>query len=361
VIDHLLYTLPAVVDRPQDLWLLKYTPLHLAWAGHQAVVLFFILSGFVLALPFYSRPVPYLGFAVRRVFRICIPYWAAVLFAVVAAEVIGHGEIPALSSWFNGSWQVPLTFQVVLAHLLLVGSFPGDALDPVLWSLVYEMRISLVFPFLMAFLIKYGWRGALPAAAAMVVVGFLAQRASVRLGHPNDFGDSLRYVPMFMAGALLCGARARVVAWFGGRSVWLRLGCLLLAIVAYTFPFWSAPLPGSPSLRFELFLVKDYVTALGASAFIVFAFASAAASRMLTSAPVRWLGRISYSLYLLHAIVLLAMFHLLFGRIPLWALWAATLAAAILLAAVSYRLLEQPSIALGHRLAARVSAPRPSH
>ena len=48
--------------------------------------------------------------------------------------MIGHGEIPALSSWFNGSWRVPLNFQVVLAHLLLVGSFPGNALDPVLWS-----------------------------------------------------------------------------------------------------------------------------------------------------------------------------------------------------------------------------------
>ncbi|MBJ7596623.1 hypothetical protein [Candidatus Nephthysia bennettiae] len=37
-------------------------------------------------------------------------------------------------------------------------------------------------------------------------------------------------------------------------------------------------------------------------------------------------------------------------------MWAVTLAAAILLAAFSYRVLERPSIALGHRLAARVSA-----
>jgi peptidoglycan/LPS O-acetylase OafA/YrhL len=358
VIDHLLFTLPAVIDRPQDLWVLKYTPLHLAWAGHQAVVLFFILSGFVLALPFYSRPVSYLAFAVRRVFRICVPYWAAVVFAVVASEAVGHREIPALSSWFNGLWHGPLTYQLVLAHLLLLGSFPSNVLDPVLWSLVYEMRISLVFPILMAFLLKYGWRGALPAAAAMVLIGFVVERASLRLGHPNDFGDSLRYVPMFMAGALLCGARGRIIAWFGGRRALFRLGCFLLAILAYTFPFWSSPMPGSRSLHFKLFLIEDYVTALGASGFLLFALTSVAARRTLTSAPVRWLGRISYSLYLFHAIVLLAMLNLLFGRIPLWAIFALTLCAALLLATLSYRLLERPSITLGHRLSARISTAR---
>jgi peptidoglycan/LPS O-acetylase OafA/YrhL len=358
VIDHFLFTLPAVIDRPHDLWVLKYTPLHLAWAGHQAVVLFFILSGFVLALPFHSRPVPYLAFAVRRVLRICVPYWAAVIFAVVASQAVGHREIPELSSWFNGLWNEPLSYQLVLAHLLLVGSFPSNVLDPVLWSLVYEMRISLVFPLLMAFLLKYGWRGALPAAVAMVVVGFVAQRASLRLGYPNDFGDSLRFVPMFMAGALLCGARGRVTPWFGGRPAWLRLGCLLLAIIAYTFPFWSSLLPGSPYLHFKLFLVEDYVTAVGASGFMLFALASAAASKALTSIPVRWLGRISYSLYLFHAIVLLAMLNLLFGRIPLWAIWGLALCVALMLATLSYRLLERPSIAIGHRLAARVSSAR---
>jgi peptidoglycan/LPS O-acetylase OafA/YrhL len=100
------------------------------------------------------------------------------------------------------------------------------------------------------------------------------------------------------------------------------------------------------------------VTALGASGFLLFALTSVASRRTLTSAPVRWLGRISYSLYLFHAIVLLAMLNLLFGRIPLWAIWALTLCAALLLATLSYRLLERPSITLGHRLSARISAAR---
>ncbi len=37
-------------------WLLTYTPLHLVWAGPEAVLVFFVLSGFVLTLPVLTSP-----------------------------------------------------------------------------------------------------------------------------------------------------------------------------------------------------------------------------------------------------------------------------------------------------------------
>ena len=47
--------------------------------GRAAVILFFILSGFVLSLPFLREPRPgYAGFAVRRICRIYLPYLARV-------------------------------------------------------------------------------------------------------------------------------------------------------------------------------------------------------------------------------------------------------------------------------------------
>jgi peptidoglycan/LPS O-acetylase OafA/YrhL len=42
---HLLTSTRAIYDRPDELWVLNYTPLHLLWAGHQAVLFFFVLSG----------------------------------------------------------------------------------------------------------------------------------------------------------------------------------------------------------------------------------------------------------------------------------------------------------------------------
>lgn len=58
LVFHVLLLSPAFDEpgspgvRPEEpSWWLTHTPLYLLWAGPQAVYLFFVLSGFVLALP----------------------------------------------------------------------------------------------------------------------------------------------------------------------------------------------------------------------------------------------------------------------------------------------------------------------
>src|ERR1700677_1903882 len=63
--------------------LIAYTPFFLLVCGTQAVVFFFVLSGFVLSLPYIrGSSEPYLAFIIKRVFRIYIPYLVAIGFAV---------------------------------------------------------------------------------------------------------------------------------------------------------------------------------------------------------------------------------------------------------------------------------------
>jgi peptidoglycan/LPS O-acetylase OafA/YrhL len=348
VLGHLLKSAPAFDDHSEAFWALKYTPLHIFWAGHQAVIFFFVLSGFVLALPFYSRVVSYRAFVIRRVFRICIPYWAAVVLAAIACHQFSRHGVPGLSTWFNSWWNDRLSAELLLGHLLLIGSFRNNVLDPVLWSLVHEMRISLAFPLLMAFLLRNRWHTTLLAAAGLGVIGLAISHFSHRLGGDNDFGATFGYVLMFAVGALLCRHRVEIIGWFQQQAPLWRRGWMLLALLAYTYPFWF--LPSAPFLH--LGLVDDYVTTAGVALFIVLALGSRSSGRALQVPPLPWLGRVSYSLYLLHAIVLLTLLSLLFGAIPLWAIWALTLLISLPLAAASYRLLERPSITLGHRLAA---------
>src|SRR5437764_6970660 len=117
VINHHLNALPQVFDQTvyakDEWWLaaLKYTPLHALWGGHEAVIFFFVISGFVLALPYFKRELHYTPFILKRLSRIYLPYIVAVAVAALAAAGLARGSITALSSWFNGSWTEPLTLK----------------------------------------------------------------------------------------------------------------------------------------------------------------------------------------------------------------------------------------------------------
>jgi peptidoglycan/LPS O-acetylase OafA/YrhL len=83
--------------------------------GHEAVLLFFLLSGFVLAIPnLRGKGQPYPIYLLRRSLRIYAPYLFALLFAVAGASVwhgpLGHGY------WAANTWSQPVSRHLVLAH-----------------------------------------------------------------------------------------------------------------------------------------------------------------------------------------------------------------------------------------------------
>ena len=127
------------------------TPLRLFCAGHEPVILFFVLSGFVLSLPYLSkRSVPYHNYVLKRVFRIYAAYFVMLVFAVPLRGLLYSGGISGLSENFNNGWLPPADdTEAVLAHMLLIGEFDAIHYNGVVWTLTHEMRISLLFPFLM--------------------------------------------------------------------------------------------------------------------------------------------------------------------------------------------------------------------
>ena len=70
--------------------------------GRAAVILFFILSGFVLSLPFFREPQPgYGGFVLRRICRIYLPYVVLIACTIHVRTFVTIKKIPGLSDWFN--------------------------------------------------------------------------------------------------------------------------------------------------------------------------------------------------------------------------------------------------------------------
>ncbi len=349
VFNHMLNIPPSVADpaSPWDYWVIRYTPLHALWGGHEAVVFFFVLSGLVLSIPFFSRKVGTTGFLIKRVFRIWVPYVVAVAVAMAAYSLFSRGGIPELSRWFNQVWVTPLSWKIVLQHLLLIVSFNNEVYNPVLWSLVHEMRVSLIFPLLMLLVVKRDWKTSLLVGTLISGVFFVLSRLTVRGVFPaNDYLTTGRYIVMFIVGALIAKHRGVLVAWFNSHSKASKYLLLAAGMLFYTYAWWFFPSRRALHLGF----VEDVMTTVGVFIFVITALSSTVASKFLRSRPVLFIGRASYSLYLYHAILLLTFVNLLYGSVPLWAICGLTLVLSVVVAGYAYLYIELPSINIAKRL-----------
>jgi peptidoglycan/LPS O-acetylase OafA/YrhL len=97
---------------------------------------------------------------------------------------------------------------------------------------------------------------------------------------------------------------------------------------------------------------KDAFYDLGAAFVIVLALEIPKIRAFLEGKVPQWLGRISYSLYLIHVPLMLVLFPVLLGRMSFALASLAVIAASLGAASVMYISVEAPSIRLGHRLVA---------
>jgi peptidoglycan/LPS O-acetylase OafA/YrhL len=343
VFGHLLHFIPQY---PASAWndvvaWLRITPFFIAFAGHEAVILFFLLSGFVLCLPWLDgRRSAYVPYVVRRLFRIYVPYLVAVFAAFTCALVFYTGALPEFGHWVNRPWSTPVSWEGFSDHLMLLGSFKNAHFNPVIWSLVHELRISLIFPFVVVLLGRVGWRWSVGIALTSSGVAVITTKL---LGTSTDYLYTLHYLGFFIFGYLLARHRHEIGQAYTHSPKAARCALWILGITAYGY---------GHLMRFVA--LQDWVVAIGAGIFIVLALYDPAWRRVMAWTPARFLGSISYSLYLYHAVILLAFLHLFHGRLPLILAVGAAFFATLLISALSWHLIEKTSIRAGKVLGARI-------
>lgn len=307
---------------------LSYSPLHLVWAGPEAVLVFFVLSGLVLASSAdrrggFSWPAYYAS----RLARLYLPVVAAVGVAVLAHAWASGAPTPE-SQWLEARAR-PITADRIVGDLTLLGGTTG-VLSP-LWSLRWEVWFSLLLP---AYLFLRTAR--IPTSAAAVTllgcafVGVLAA------------DPALQFLPVFGLGVLLWRHRALALDgpdWTPRRTTTAAASAVLLLSAPWHM---GVLIDGRPADAFAFVLAI-----VGSVLAIVLGQRSGWCRRQLSSAFSLWLGRISFSLYLVHepVVVLLARW---------WGHSAATAVAGIAISLLAgwcfYLLVERRS----HRLARRV-------
>jgi len=294
-------------------------PFWLGWLlyGHFAVVVFITLSGFSLAIS-PARKGWQLGgkarFAQRRAWRILPPYWAALVFSLIIAWGLQVAQ-PA-STLPNGK-------SVVVYGLLVQDIFGAPVPNGAFWSIAVEAQLYLVFPILLVILRRFGAAAVLAAVTVPVAaIGLLAPQVSIV--------DKLmrltpEFAPLFAIGLLAAGI---ISASYRIRRLPLQ---------------WLAALAAAPVL--VLIVVKGSVWTvtnlfwidLAVGPAIALLLAAVATRRpaplvwLLGTRPVRSLGTFSYSLYLVHAPIVVALARKFVGpHVPpgLPAFWV-TLAIAV--------------------------------
>jgi peptidoglycan/LPS O-acetylase OafA/YrhL len=276
----------------------------------------------------------------KRVCRIYIPYIVVVSMAMVLMTATAPHRTPELSEWFQYAWHGPVTGRLILDHLLMLGQPKFNFVDSPVWSLVHEMRYSLIFPLIMRLVMRTAW---IPTVVFSLLASTAAIWAYGRIDY-NPAVDSLQYAFLFVAGAVLARHRISFVAWFQQRSPVRRV---LLAVAGFLL------LSGAGS-RFPSLLARNLLIAgpeVGAVLWLASVIGSRWAQSVLENKPLLWLGRISYSLYLSHVVVILTMGNLLHRIVPISWLLIAIFSIALILASWLFRFVERPAISLGHRLA----------
>jgi peptidoglycan/LPS O-acetylase OafA/YrhL len=267
----------------------------LARTGFVGVELFFTLSGFIIGLNYYSRFRTfswdrYKSFLWLRLARV-YPAYLATLLGLLVLVIVGQ----RYGVEFNRTegYDVPSFW----ASVFMVQAWgDGEAVWNIVgWSVSAEWFAYLGFP-LVALLLRYVRQPLNAALAAMLILaGCLLLHMSGALADvlPFSFVNLLRVTGSFVAGALMYRVyrqKATITWHWNIITPVLGLGVPILASV-----LWSANL--TPFL--SIFLMPPLILGL--------AYGGGRLGRLLSSRVALYWGAVSYSLYLTHFIVRMAL------------------------------------------------------
>ncbi len=310
------------------------TPLYLLYAGQEAVIVFFVLSGFVLSnRALHGAPQGPLAFVLGRVVRMGLPYWATLAACVLLTAWLGA---PGQESLVN-HWPERVDADLAWAHVWIVRDVDNIPFNQVFWTLFHEMRFALVFPLFVLALRHLPARIFLGGLAVLAVFAsaWVALLGDSSQGFHTSWWFSLRYLWVFGVGGVMAAHLPRLLAWCRRQPVrrlwqWLLAGLIVLAY-ARMFSLVPQKLGWRTLSVFNAGLV-DMLQALVAVGLMGIALTEGPWQRVLRHPWAQRLGRVSFSLYLVHMMVLKTVFTLM-ATSPTWltvvvavvATWPATL------------------------------------
>ncbi|HXL72045.1 MAG TPA: acyltransferase family protein, partial [bacterium] len=170
--------------------------------------------------------------------------------------------------------------------------------------------------------------------------------------------SAIFYSSFFIYGCVLAKYQEEVKAFLGKWTAWQKAALVLAALGLYNWEweFSNVHYFGLDVKYNDLF--TRTAPGLGSVLIISSALAFEKMQTILMNKKLLWVGKVSYSLYLIHMVVLQAAIYFFPGAIPLAGrvIFGGCLSFAV--AGLSYQFLELPCINIGHALAKKLDGQR---
>jgi peptidoglycan/LPS O-acetylase OafA/YrhL len=296
-------------------------------AGELGVVTFFLVSGYIIPVSI-ERYGSIAKFWIGRAFRLLPLYWFTFAIIVVI-DLFRNGE--------NSIARLGSPVRYILGNMTMTqGMFHVPYGIDAYWTLSYEVIFYVLCSLL--FLLHLLQRSHILAviSASLLLTGNVVFAVTL---HRAMSAEKLGVLATAFIGAMVY--RQYVAGTVRRRSA---IAALIIMAVAIAVANW---------LRLDLYLSAGPHVKNGALSgdlsfllgYLLFALLFFLRGRQFPQ-PLLWLGKISYSVYLLHGIVL----HLLLGIRTVWLQAILTLVITLIAASLTYSYIEQPAIAAQRRL-----------
>jgi peptidoglycan/LPS O-acetylase OafA/YrhL len=311
-------------------------------AGQTGVMIFFILSGFLMAYLHINQTFTAANvkqYALRRIARVYPLFLIAALLPLILLDIHFPGGI---------AMNTITTFPEYIRQITLI-----DRGALVFWTIRVELLFyaSFIGIWLLHRSFKRSW---VTAAFLLAAIAFLRAR---NYNFQIEFFVHVHYFLFGVLSALVFQKRSKF-----RNPLLAAASILLLAAAPLTYPMvWVTFLHHAPIPQSDILLVSwrsDLVALLLIASFNFILRDGRWLSSMLSSPPARWLGKVSYSIYLLHYFVISALLSWMPKTENTAIRFSVCLVLILIVAELSNRFVERPLQRLVLSLPQRLARPR---
>lgn len=329
------------------------TPLRFFWYGEANVLFFFIHSGFILSYSFTRRKWAltvrsFARYLIERIFRIYPLFVVILLLSLIAVNNSGPYLDRSPDGWINRFWYTDFTITGFLKEAILVVRYPESAnlrLIPQDWTLTVELLAGAAIPLL-------------AISGKKNLLYFILLMAILKITNLLT-----TYIFEFGLGVLL------FLWWQPITNIWKRMKSVtkitiaIAAVLLYTGFFVFPSIYTNDIVLLRSPAIDRFIVDMGCVLFFVMLLASAKLQQILSASPLVYIGKICYSIYLVHKLILLVFwrsFEAYFTQLQeqtaahIILVFMAYLITVIFVSVFTYRFIEKPAIKFGKKIAAFV-------